>query len=85
MEATDRKVRQIVYAGVDKAYGAGHGDHPALEPCLGCGHGLGAHHGLEGERHCGEDGCDCRTPRYASRHYGGDDVTAGTPDHNRRV
>ncbi len=93
MDPTNAKVESIIRDGLREAHGYdpdasrldADGDD-VDEPCLDCGHGLGAHHGPRGEQRCGEDGCDCRLPRYASRsHYSADDDLVGTPDHNRKV
>jgi hypothetical protein len=92
MDPTEKKILDIFRSSYSEATGIveprfrDDSDHPDAEPCLGCGHELGAHHGSEGESRCGEDGCGCKAGDYRSRHhYSADDDTAGTDDHNRRV
>jgi hypothetical protein len=63
MDATDRKVRGIVYGMVADAYRDGR--PPGVDPLreLGefcsCGHHTDEHHGKQGELHCSADGCGC--------------------------
>lgn len=57
LDATQRKMRGIVYTEIARA----HDVHaPVPEPHCVCEHGNSAHHGKDGELHCGEDGCDCK-------------------------
>jgi hypothetical protein len=62
LDATDLKVRGILYAGVAEAYGhnpyARQPDDPS-SPCGGCDHRFDQHSGEEWEGPCGVEGCGC--------------------------
>lgn len=57
-DTTTRKVHRILREGAEHAYDWPRPDR-GNDPTCGCGHGNTAHHGKDGELHCGEDDCRC--------------------------
>ena len=76
-DTTDVRVRVILSEGFLDAHPGAGVRAESLEPvCISCGHGLSAHHGPNGELHCGEV-CGC--PAFTERAL--DDIRGiGIPD-----